>query len=59
MAKHKIILFGTGKYGREAYDYFGSENIICFVDNNSDIAGKNVLNKNVVYANLNLGHMAH
>lgn len=23
----KIILFGTGKYGLEALDYFGSDNV--------------------------------
>lgn len=30
----KIILFGAGKYGRNAVDYYGRENIAFFVDNN-------------------------
>lgn len=29
----KLMLFGAGNYGREAYSFFGSENIFCFCDN--------------------------
>lgn len=35
----KIILFGTGKYGLEALDYFGSDNVVFFADNNVNIHG--------------------
>lgn len=35
----KIILFGTGKYGLEALDYFGSDNVAFFADNNVNIQG--------------------
>ena len=24
----KIIVFGTGKYGKEAYDFFGDDNVL-------------------------------
>ena len=33
----KIILFGTGKYGLEALDYFGSDNVAIFEDINLNI----------------------
>ena len=45
--KSRIIIFGTGKYGKEAYNYFGSENIIFFIDNNSNLNGEIILGKHV------------
>lgn len=41
----QIIIFGTGKYGKEAYNYFGMENVICFIDNNPNLSGKKVFEK--------------
>lgn len=38
----KIIIFGTGRYGCEAKEFFGKENILFFVDNNKEIQGKQV-----------------
>ena len=40
----KLILFGTGKYGMEALNFFGRENILYFVDNNKNIQGKQIDN---------------
>lgn len=40
----KLILFGTGKYGREALNFFGRENILYFADNNKNIQGKQIDN---------------
>lgn len=38
----KIILFGCGKYGLEALDFFGKENVLFFVDNNTASQGKDI-----------------
>ena len=38
----KVIIFGTGRYGCEAKEFFGKENILFFVDNNKEIQGKHV-----------------
>ena len=38
----KIILFGCGKYGLEALDFFGKENVLFFVDNNSLFQGEDI-----------------
>ena len=35
----KIILFGAGQFGRKAVQYFGTENIAYFVDNNQKLVG--------------------
>ena len=40
----KLILFGTGKYGMEALNFFGRENILYFADNNKNIQGKQIDN---------------
>lgn len=41
--KNKIILFGAGVVGKEAYEKLSREYcVICFVDNNSTLAGKKV-----------------
>lgn len=38
--KNKIILFGAGAYGRQAFDNLKAEHeIVCFVDNNSSLWG--------------------
>ena len=44
----KIIIFGAGDYGRQAYEYYGPERVAYFTDNNenkwfSDYCGKNIL----------------
>lgn len=44
----KIILFGAGNYGRKALTYFGEENVEFFCDNNSNLVGKKICNKEVL-----------
>lgn len=44
----KIILFGSEIIGREAINYFGSENVECFCDNNIKNVGKIVEGRPVV-----------
>lgn len=45
----KVILFGSGVWGREALSYFGEENVFCFCDNSvtegdeKSICGKTVI----------------
>ena len=38
----KLILFGTGKYGMEALNFFGRENISYFADNNKGLQGREI-----------------
>lgn len=38
----KLILFGTGKYGMEALNFFGRENVLYFTDNNKGLQGKDI-----------------
>ncbi len=44
----KIIVFGTGKYGKEAYDFFGDDNVLCFTDNNEELTGKYLYEKKII-----------
>ncbi len=44
----KYILFGCGKIGYEALQHFGRDNVYCFADNNSNIVGKYVENKEII-----------
>ncbi len=44
----KMILFGSGKRGKEALTYFGGDNIFCFCDNNPKLWGKEILGKKVI-----------
>lgn len=47
----RIILFGTGRYGLEALDFFGKENVMFFADNNRNIQGKTVNGIGVISPN--------
>ncbi len=38
----KIILFGAGAFGKKALDYFGSDRVAYYVDNNAALAGSRV-----------------
>ena len=38
----KFILFGTGGYGKEAFDFFGKGNILFYADNNVNMQGKSI-----------------
>lgn len=38
----KIILFGSGIIGVEAFAFLGNENIWCFCDNDELLAGKEI-----------------
>ena len=42
------ILFGCGKIGQEAVDYFGKDHVAYFVDNNAAMVGRNVYGKRVI-----------
>mgnify|MGYP002508124886 CR=1 FL=1 len=44
------ILFGCGMIGKEALEYFGAENVFCFVDNDPAKVGKRVRGKEVISA---------
>lgn len=46
--RKKIILFGAGRDGKAAFISFGSENILCFCDNNSALWGKELFGKKVI-----------
>lgn len=39
MEKRKIILFGAGRDGREALEFFGENNIYCYIDNDEGKSG--------------------
>ena len=47
----KYIIFGAGNYGKRAFEYYGKENVVCFVDNNEAKRGTTCLGKNVVGLN--------
>lgn len=40
--KKEIIIFGAGQYGKKALEYFGKEQVYCFVDNNRELTGKKI-----------------
>lgn len=44
----KIIIFGSGKLGKEALLYFGKDNVLFFCDNNQNLWGKEILGKRVI-----------
>lgn len=47
-SEKEYILFGCGKIGQEAVDYFGKNNVAYFVDNNAAMVGRNVYGKKVI-----------
>lgn len=48
MESKKIILFGAGRDGRAAFAFLGSENVLCFCDNNPSLWGKEIMGKQVI-----------
>lgn len=44
----KLIIFGTGHYGKEALAYFGKENVSFWTDNNPGVQGKKINNIEVI-----------
>lgn len=46
--ENKAVLFGAGGVGLMALEYFGSDNVECFVDNNSQKCGKLLCGKSIV-----------
>lgn len=44
----KLILYGAGRDGAEAVNFFGSDNIYCFVDGNADRVGDNISGKEII-----------
>ena len=36
----KVIIFGTGLYGKQALQFFTRENVMFWTDNNEDLHGK-------------------
>lgn len=45
--RKKIIIFGAGDIGRQAFDYYGEDCVAFFVDNSLSVAGK-VLNRRLI-----------
>ena len=41
----RLIIFGAGRNGDDAYHFFGRENILCFVDNNEKMVGTKLHDK--------------
>ena len=46
--QEKYILFGCGAMGKEAVYYFGWSNVYCFVDNDPDMVGREIVGKKVI-----------
>ena len=44
----EIILFGSGAIGQEALAFLGNSNVVCFCDNNPELAGKEKHGKTVI-----------
>lgn len=44
----KAILFGCGGYGYKALQFLGEENVFCYVDNNSELWGKEKHGKKII-----------
>lgn len=44
----KIIIFGSGDYGKRALDFLESENIVCFCDNSASKVGTRRYGKEVI-----------
>ena len=44
----KLILFGAGDYGKRALDFYGVDQVECFVDNDLKKAGKSYFGKRVI-----------
>ena len=44
----KVILYGAGQGGKEAYEWFGNDNVFCFIDNNTEIQENGVYGKRVI-----------
>ncbi len=53
----KIILFGSGEIGTEAFSFFGKDIVSCFCDNDLDIAGVQKCGKSIIsFAELKQKH---
>lgn len=46
--RKRLIVFGAGRNGDDAYHFFGGENIWCFVDNNENLAGTKLHGKKII-----------
>jgi hypothetical protein len=44
----KIVLFGAGPFGKQALDRFGKDQVLCFCDNNPNLIGRMVEEKEVI-----------
>ena len=44
----KIIIFGAGKYGREALQFYGTDNVEYFCDNDENLWGNSIQGKQVI-----------
>lgn len=44
----KVIIYGAGQRGKEAFEWFGCENVICFIDQDSNIQKKGLYTKDVI-----------
>lgn len=48
MDSKTVVIFGAGSFGSMALDYYGYENVLCFVDNNEKRIGKNFRGKPII-----------
>ena len=44
----KAILYGAGRGGQEALLWFGDDNVVCFIDNNTEIQKSGAYGKNAI-----------
>lgn len=45
---HRVVIFGAGPDGKEALDFFGVENVLCFADNNANLIGTSIEERTVL-----------
>ncbi len=47
----KRFIFGCGKYGIKALEYYGTDNIVAFIDNNENLQGAKICDKKIISLN--------
>lgn len=47
----KVIIFGAGKYGEEALNYFGNDKVFCLTDSNDELSGRKKCGKDIISFN--------
>jgi lipopolysaccharide cholinephosphotransferase len=47
----RVVLYGAGECGMEAFEWFGSEHVICFIDNDAEKQKNGFFDKSVISYN--------